>query len=379
MPLVNMEDLRAQARRYLPKSIFEFVDGGATDEVTLRANREDFSRWRFVPRVNTDVSVRDLSTTVLGQPAALPLVVAPTGLAGMVRRRGECLEAKVARAQGIPYCLSQMAAASVEEVHAAAPGAHWLQVYLLKSREINRRIMQRARQAGFRTLVLTVDTKAQGPRERDLRNGFVVPPRVTARNVFDALRCWRWTLDVALGPTVTFANLAGEAPGKSDIVTIAEFARNLYDLSFGWEALEWCKSEWQGPVAVKGILSPEDARLAVAHGADAVIVSNHGGRQMDSAVSAIAALPAVVEAVAGRAEVILDGGVRRGVDVLKALCLGARACMVGRPFLYGLSVLGEAGVEKVIDLFRAEIDIGLLLLGQRDVKALHRGLLQPLC
>lgn len=376
MPIVNTEDLRTQARRYLPKAIFEFIDGGATDEVTLRANREDFARWRFVPRVNTDVTHRDLSTTILGQAAALPLVVAPTGLAGMVRRRGECIEAKVARARGIPYCLSQMAASSVEDVHAAAPGPHWLQVYLLKGREINRRIIQRAKAVGYGALVLTVDTKAQGPRERDLRNGFTVPPRVTARNLLDALRCWRWTLDVPLGPTVTFANLAGETHTKSDIFTIAEFAKNLYDLSFGWEALEWCKSEWQGPVAVKGILSPEDARLAVEHGADAVIVSNHGGRQMDSALSAIAALPAIVDAVDGRAEVILDGGVRRGVDVLKALCLGARACMVGRPFLYGLSAMGEAGVEKVIDIFRGELDLAMLLLGQSDIKALHRGLVQ---
>lgn len=375
MPIVNIEDLRSRARSHLPKTIFEFIDGGATDEVTLRANCEDFSRLRFMPRVNTDVSQRDLSTTILGQPAALPVIVAPTGLAGMVRRKGECLEAKVAKARGIPYCQSQMSAASIEEVRDAAPGEHWLQVYLLQDRDINRRIMQRAKSAGYRTLVLTVDTKAQGPRERDVRNGFVVPPRVTARNLFDALRCWRWTLDVPLGPPVTFANLAGETHSKSDIFTIAEFIKNLYDLSFGWEALEWCKSEWQGPVAVKGILSPDDARLAVAHGADAVIVSNHGGRQMDSALSSIAALPAVVDAVAGKAEVILDGGVRRGLDVLKALCLGARACMVGRPFLYGLSAQGEAGVEKVIDIFRNEIDSGLLLLGQRDVKSLHRGLL----
>lgn len=377
MTIINIEDLRLRARSYLPKAIFQFIDGGATDEVTLRANREDFSRWRFVPRVNTDVSQRDLSTTILGQPAALPLIVAPTGLAGMVRRRGECIEAMVALRRGVPYCQSQMSAASVEEVHAAAPGAHWLQVYLLQQRDINRRIIQRARAAGYRTLVLTVDTKAQGPRERDVRNGFVVPPQVTLRNLFDALRCWRWTLDVPLGPTVTFANLAGETHSKSDIFTIAEYIKNLYDLAFDWEALAWCKSEWQGPVAVKGILSPDDARLAVEHGADAVIVSNHGGRQLDGAISAIEALAPVVDAVAGRAEVILDGGVRRGADVLKALCLGARACMVGRPFLYGLSAMGEAGVEKVIEIFRQEIDVTMLLMGQRDLQSLHRGLLKP--
>jgi len=374
MPVINLEDLRQHARRYLPKAIFEFIDGGATDEVSLRANREDFARWRFMPRVNTDVAQRNLATTVLGQPASLPLIVAPTGLAGMVWRKGECVEARVAQEAGIPYCQSQMSASSIEEVHAAAPGPHWLQVYLLQQRDINRRIMQRAKAAGYRTLVLTVDTKTQGPRERDVRNGFTIPPRVTLRNLTDALRCWRWTLDVPLGPTVTFANLAGEAHSKSDIFTITAFIKNLYDLSFGWDAVAWCKSEWQGPLAVKGILSAEDARLAVAHGADGVIVSNHGGRQLDSAVSAISALPAIVDAVGTQAEVILDGGVRRGHDVLKALSLGARACMVGRPFLYGLT-RGAEGVRQVIEILRQEIDNGLLLLGQDDVAKLSRALL----
>ena len=374
MPVVNIEDLRQHARRYLPKAIFEFIDGGATDEVSLRANREDFARWRFMPRVTTDVAQRNLATSVLGQPASLPLIVAPTGLAGMVWRKGECVEARVAQEAGIPYCQSQMSASSIEEVHAAAPGPHWLQVYPLQQRDINRRIMQRAKAAGYRTLVLTVDTKTQGPRERDVRNGFTIPPRVTLRNLTDALRCWRWTLDVPLGPTVTFANLAGETHSKSDIFTITAFIKNLYDLSFGWDAVAWCKSEWQGPLAVKGILSAEDARLAVAHGADGVIVSNHGGRQLDSAVSAISALPAIVDAVGTQAEVILDGGVRRGHDVLKALSLGARACMVGRPFLYGLT-RGAEGVRQVIEILRQEIDNGLLLLGQDDVAKLSRALL----
>ncbi len=375
MPIINLEDLRGLARCRLPKAIFEFVDGGSTDEVSLRANREDFGRIRFIPRVNTDVSQRSLSTTVMGHGASLPIIIAPTGLAGMVRRKGECLEADVATRLGIPYCQSQMSASSIEEVYAAAPGPHWLQVYLLKQRDINRRIIQRARAAGYRTLVLTVDTKSQGARERDIRNGFVVPPRLTLRNLFDAVRCWRWALDVALGPTVTFANLAGETHSKSDIFTITEYIKDLYDLSFGWEALEWCKSEWQGPVAVKGILSPEDAKLAVQHGADAIIVSNHGGRQLDSSISAISALPAIVDAVGDRTEIILDGGVRRGMDVVKALCLGARACMIGRPFLYGLAAMGADGVEKVIEILRKEIDSVMLLLGQRSLQELHRGLI----
>jgi len=281
----------------------------------------------------------------------------------------------------MPFCVSMMAASSIEEVCASAAqtapaGARsmpWFQLYLLKDRAMNRALLQRAHAAGAKVLVLTVDTKTQGPRERDIRNGFTVPPRITLRSAFDAVRCWRWVHDVALGPTVTFANLKDLTQGSKDVVTITQFIADKYDLAYDWEALEWCKSEWQGPVAVKGILSPEDAKRAVQHGADGIIVSNHGGRQMDGAISSIAALPAIVDAVGSSAEVILDGGVRRGVDIIKALAFGARACMAGRPFVYALAALGEEGMQAAISIFKAEMEKALILLGCNSARALERG------
>jgi L-lactate dehydrogenase (cytochrome) len=368
--MINIEDLRQRARRRLPRTIFDFVDGGSQDERSLRANRTDLQKLAFLPRVLTDVSVRDQTTTVLGETLSSPLIVAPTGLAGVLRRNGEALEARAAASAGIAYCLSMMSACSIEQVARAASRPFWFQVYLLRDRNINERLIERARAVGCRVLVLTVDTKAQGPRERDIRNGFTVPPRVTARNLFDFARRVGWIADVALGPRITFGNLAGSLVGSDDIISVARFAAEQYDPSIDWSDLEWCKSIWHGPVAVKGVLTAEDARLAIEHGADAVIVSNHGGRQLDGSPSAISMLPTIAEVCAGRAEVILDGGVRRGSDVLKALALGARACMAGRPFLYGLAADGEAGVARAIEILKSEIDVDLALLGRNSARQL---------
>jgi L-lactate dehydrogenase (cytochrome) len=323
-----------------------------------------------VPRVGRDVRRRDCSTRVLGQDCAVPFILAPTGLAGLTRRGGECLAARAAERAGALFCLSQMAGTRIADVRAATAQPFWLQLYLMRDRDINRRLIDRARHAGCSALVVTVDTKVQGIRERDLRNGFTVPPRLTLRNAVDALRCWRWSLDFLLGPRVSFANLAEVVELSGNLITVAQFVAANYDLAYDWEAIAWCKEQWGGPLAVKGVLHPEDARLAVAHGADAVIVSNHGGRQVDGVLSAIAALPAVCAAVAGRAEVILDGGVRRGNDVLKALALGARACMFGRPYLYALAAAGEAGVTGVLNILREELDNTMVLTGQNSLRAL---------
>ncbi|MCC7547987.1 MAG: alpha-hydroxy-acid oxidizing protein [Burkholderiales bacterium] len=376
--LASIEDLRQRARRRLPRAIFDFIDGGSQDEVTLAANRRDFERIALMPRVLTDVSRRQLSTTVLGDRLAFPLIAAPTGLAGMLSRKGEVAEARAVEASGIAYCLSQMACCSIEEVKAATRRSFWFQSYLVKDRGINEVLMERAASAGCRVLVVTLDTKAQGPRERDMRNGFTVPPRVTWRNALDVLRRVDWIRDVAMGPRVTFANLAGSLVGSSDIISIARFAAEQYDFSLNWSHIDWCRARWGGKFVLKGILTAQDARLAVEHGADAVIVSNHGGRQLDHSRSAIAALPEVVEAVDGRAEVILDGGVRRGSDILKALALGARACMAGRPFLYGLAAGGERGVMRAIELLRTELEVNLALLGRSSVQELDRSAVRML-
>jgi L-lactate dehydrogenase (cytochrome) len=372
MTIASIEDLRVRARRRLPSAIFDFIDGGAHDETSLRANRRDFERLCLVPKVLTDVSSRDLSTTLLGEPVSMPLVVAPTGLAGLLSRKGEVSEARAAEAAGIPYCLSQMAASSIEEVDQATKRPFWFQSYLLRDRSINEALMERAAKAGCRVLVVTVDTKAQGPRERDIRNGFTVPPRVTWRNALDVARRLRWVGNVAFGPRVTFANLAGSVVGSGDIISIARFAAEQYDFTMDWSHFEWCRAKWKGKLAIKGILTVEDARRATHHGADAIIVSNHGGRQLDGAPSPLSVLPDIADAVSDRAEIILDGGVRRGSDVLKALALGANACMAGRPFLYGLAADGERGVRKAIDLFRNELDNNLALLGRPVARELDR-------
>jgi L-lactate dehydrogenase (cytochrome) len=372
MTIASIEDLRQRARRRLPQAVFDFIDGGAHDERSLRANREDFDRLCLLPRVLTDVSKRDPSTTLLGEPIALPLVVAPTGLAGLLSRKGEVAAARAAEAAGIPYCLSQMAASSIEEVDQATKRPFWFQSYLLKDRSINQALFDRAERAGCRVLVITVDTKAQGPRERDIRNGFTVPPRVTWRNAFDVARRVRWLGDVALGPRVTFANLTGSVVGSGDIISIARFAAEQYDFTMDWSHFEWCRARWRGKLVIKGILSTQDAQRATHHGVDAIIVSNHGGRQLDGAPSPLAVLPDIVDAVGERVEVILDGGVRRGVDVIKALALGARACMAGRPFLYGLAAGGERGVRTAIELFRSELDNNLALLGRPVARELDR-------
>jgi L-lactate dehydrogenase (cytochrome) len=372
MIIASIEDLRTCARRRLPKAVFDFIDGGAHDEVSLRANRQDFERLSVVPKVLTDVSKRDASTTLLGEPISMPLVVAPTGLAGLLARKGELAEARAAEAAGIPFCLSQMAAASIEEVDQATKRPFWFQSYLLKDRRINEALLDRAAKAGCPVLVITVDTKAQGPRERDIRNGFTVPPRVTWRNALDVARRLHWIGGVALGPRVTFANLADSVVGRGDIISIARFAAEQYDFSMDWSHFEWCRAKWKGKLAIKGILTVEDAQRATHHGVDAIIVSNHGGRQLDGAPSPLAVLPDIVDAVGDRVEIILDGGVRRGVDVLKALALGAKACMAGRPFLYGLAAGGERGVSKAIELFRGEIDNNLALLGRPVARELDR-------
>jgi L-lactate dehydrogenase (cytochrome) len=325
--------------------------------------------------VMTDITARDLSTTVLGTPLAFPIVMAPTGLAGVVRRRGELAASRAAATAGIPYCLSMMSTCTIEQIAEASPVDRWFQLYVLRDRGITKAMIERARASGCKALVLTVDTKLQGPRERDMRNGFTVPPKFTLRTMVDFARHWHWLLDVGLGPKVTFRNLEGTAVDSRSAVTITQFIAGQYDLSVSWKDLAWFKSVWGGPVAVKGILSAGDARLAVDHGADAIIVSNHGGRQLDGAISAIRALPGVVDAVQDRAEVILDGGVRRGADVVKALALGARACMIGRPWLYGLASDGEPGVVRALEILRNEIDLCMALLGRTTIPELDRGIL----
>lgn len=360
----NIEDLRRLARRRLPRFLFDFVEGGADDEVTVRANREAFGRYGFRARSLVDVSTRDLSTTLLGQRLELPVILGPVGLAGLLAPSGEVLAARAAARKGALFALSTMSVCTIEEVAAAVPTPGWFQLYIWKDRGITRSLVERARAAGYSALCLTVDVPAMGNRERDVRNGFVVPPRFTLTNALDLLMHLGWVLRMTRSPRVTFGNFEdSQALTRRDAVSVAAYTAQQFDSSVTWADLEWLRGLWPGPLVLKGISCAEDARRAVEHGVQALIVSNHGGRQLDGLPAALDVLPEIVDAVGGRAEIILDGGVRRGSDVVKAIASGARACMIGRPFLYGLAADGQSGVELALELFRKEIDRTLMLLG----------------
>ena len=374
---VTIDDLRRRARRRLPRAVFDFVAGGAGDEVTIARNRAAFERLAFQPRVLVDVTKRDQATSVLGVPLATPVLTAPTGMAGLSWPKGELVAARAAHEAGTVYTLSTHSSCSIEEVAEGAAGPLWFQLYVWRNRDLTRSFVERAHRAGYRALVLTVDVPIPSTRERDVRNGFTIPPRVTVWNAIDTLRRPGWIRRVLLGPRLTLANLVG-APGapRADLVTLGGVANRQIDPSVGWTDLAWFRSLWSGPLVLKGVLSVADARRAVEHGVDGLIVSNHGGRQLDGAPASLAVLPEIAEAVGARVEVLLDGGVRRGTDVVKALALGARAVMIGRSYLYGLSAGGEAGVTRVFQILRGQIDETLALVGVPRVVDLDRSILR---
>ena len=375
---LNIDELRLRARRKLPRAVFDFIDGAAEDEVTLRRNRDAFGRHALVPRIGVDVSSVDLATTVLGQRLAAPLVLAPTGLCGMATSRGEIPSARAATEAGVPWTASCMSSVRLEEIVREAPGDHWFQLYVWKDRAVTQALVERAAASGYRILVVTLDVPVLGQRERDVKSGATIPPRLTLRNALDTLRCPRWLWTIWRGPRVTFANVTAADPSVGlNPFALAPFVNSLFDPTVTWKDLAWMRQLWRGPMAVKGVMSGEDARLSVEHGADAVIVSNHGGRQLDGASGSLEVLPEVVDAVGSRAEIILDGGIRRGTDMAKALALGARACMAGRPYLYGLAVAGQAGVADAIRILTTELGRAMALMGCRRIADLGRGCLRP--
>jgi isopentenyl diphosphate isomerase/L-lactate dehydrogenase-like FMN-dependent dehydrogenase len=358
------------ARARLPKAVFDFIDGGSEDERTRHYNSRDFDHWQLMPRVGIDVSTRSKSTTILGRSTRLPLMISPTGLAGFFWRDGEIAAATAAARHDIPFCLSTNSIASIEQVAEAAPdGERWFQLYFLRDRDWMKGLLRRAADANYRVLCLTVDLPVSGRRERDLRNGFTIPLQPRLSNALDLVRRPAWLIDTARSKP-TFGNFNMDT--TTGFTAIAQHVASLFDPSATWDDIAEIRDLWRGPLAIKGVLHPEDATKAVDIGADAVIVSNHGGRQLDHAPSAIAALPDVVQAVGTRTEVILDGGVKRGTDILKALALGANACSIGRSFLWGLSAGGEAGVSRAIELLEGELDRAMALLGTPMVSDVTR-------
>ncbi|CAA0101042.1 (S)-mandelate dehydrogenase [Starkeya nomas] len=368
----SIADLRLLARARLPRSVFEFIDGGAADEYTLKANSDDFGAFRLMPDVGVDVALRSSATTVVGKPSRLPLVLAPTGLAGLYWPKGEIAAARSAARAGISFCLSTNSVASMEEVADAVPEVdRWFQLYFLKDPDLMRSMVERARASGYRVLCITLDLAVQGRRDRDIRNAFTVPLKPRLTTVLEVLARPAWLAGFLRAP-IRFGNFAAAAP-QGGFSSIAQHIAKLCDASADWDTVARLIELWDGPVVVKGLLNPRDAERAVALGVDAIIVSNHGGRQLDRVPSAIAALPAIAAAVAGRTQIILDGGVRRGIDIAIARCLGADACMIGRPFLWGLAAAGEAGVTRALDILRDELDIAMALLGVTSMDAFSAG------
>jgi L-lactate dehydrogenase (cytochrome) len=367
-----IEDLRQIARRRVPRSFFEYCEAGSYAEETLAANRADLSAIRLRQRVMVDVSKRSTASEILGEPVSLPLALAPTGLTGMQHRDGEILAARAAEAAGIPFCLSTMSICSIEDVAEATAKPFWFQLYVMRDRDFSRSLVERAIAARCSTLVLTLDLQIQAQRHRDIKNGLIVPPKIRLNNLIDMATKPRWALGIARGRRKTFGNLEGRVSGISGASSLGAWSNSQFDPTLDWDDVKWVRSIWPGKLVLKGVLDVADALAAVGTGADAIVVSNHGGRQLDGAPSAVSALPRIVDAVGSRMEILFDSGVRSGQDVFRALALGARACMIGRAFLYGLGAAGEAGVAKVIDIIRKELDITMALTGTRRVSEIDR-------
>jgi L-lactate dehydrogenase (cytochrome) len=369
MPITCNEDLRRLAMRRAPRAIFDYVDRGSYDEATLRANRTELDALKLRQRVMIDVDRRSLATTMVGQPVSMPVGLAPTGLTGILHPNGEILAARAAQAAGVPFTLSTVSICSIEAVRAAVEQPFWFQLYVMRDRDFAASLIERAKTAQCSALMLTADLQIQGQRHRDIKNGLTVPPKLTLGNCLDVMARPRWALGMLGTRHRNFGNLAGFIPGGGKgLTTLSQWIASQFDPTLSWKDVAWVRSLWPGKLIVKGILDPDDARAAVDAGADAVVVSNHGGRQLDSAPAAICVLPQVVAAIGERCEVWFDSGVRSGQDVLKALALGARATLIGKAFLYGLGAMGERGVATALELIRRELDVSMALTGTRDVR-----------
>jgi L-lactate dehydrogenase (cytochrome) len=376
MPVLNsIEDLRQLARRRVPRAIFDYADRGSYDEVTFDRNLADLRAIELRQRVMIDVSKQQLATSILGEEWTIPLGIGPTGLTGLFHANGEMLGARAAQAFGVPFCLSTMSICSIEDVRGAVQKPFWFQLYLMRDRGFNLELLERAKVANCSAIMLTVDMPVQGLRRRDPKNGLSIPPRLTLKNMFEVAMRPAWAFKVLTGRRRTFGNLEARMKDTGGLKTLSEWIAQQFDPTVTWKDLAWLREQWPRKIIIKGILDAQDARLAVEHGVDAMVVSNHGGRQLDGARSTISALPEVVDAVAGRCEVLFDGGVRTGQDVLKALALGAKGCLMGKAFLYALAADGEAGVALALDIIRKELAVSLALTGANDVRKVTRDIL----
>lgn len=370
--ITQVEDLRRLAQKRVPRMFYDYADSGSWTESTYRANEADFARIKLRQRVAVDMRNRSSATTMIGQKVAMPVALAPTGLTGMQHADGEILAARAAMAFGVPFTLSTMSICSIEDVAEHAGRGFWFQLYMMKDREFMSRLIGRAKAAGCSALVLTLDLQILGQRHKDLINGLSAPPKLTLKNIVNMATKPRWAWGMLRTSRRGFGNIVGHVSGVDDMSSLSSWTADQFDPALDWDAVQWVKQQWGGPLIIKGILDVADARLAAQSGADALVVSNHGGRQLDGAPSSIRVLPEIVDAVGSQIEVHLDGGVRSGQDVLRARALGAQAVYIGRPFLYGLGAMGQAGVTKALQLIHHELDVTMALCGHRDIEQVNR-------
>jgi len=373
--ITNIEDLRRIARKRIPRAIFDYVDSGAYDEITLNANRSELASIRFRQRVLIDTSKRTMETELLGEKLAMPLAIAPTGLTGLVHGNGEILAAKAAEAAGSIYTLSTMSICTIEDVAAAIKKPFWFQLYVFRDREFSKSVIARAKAAKCSALFVTVDLPIRGQRHPDIKNGLTVPPRLTARNVFDIVTKPAWTMKVLMGKRKSFGNVEAYLKKTPGLLGAGAWANNHFDQSLNWRDIDWIRGLWPGKLVLKGINDVDDAKTAASAGVDGIVVSNHGGRQLDGAPATATTLPEIASAVGDRLEVLFDGGIRSGQDVLKALALGARGCLIGRAYLYGLAAMGEKGVATALDVIRKELDASMILTGVKDIRKVDERIL----
>ena len=375
--ITTIEDLRVLAKKRVPRMFYDYADAGSWTESTYRANTEDFAKIKFRQRVAVNLENRSTKSVMIGEDVAMPVAMAQKGLTGMQHADGEILAARAAEKLGGPFTLSTMSSCSIEDGAAATTRPFWFQLYVMRDRAFIERLIERARAARCSALVLTLDLQVLGQRHKDIRNGMTAPPKMTVANILNLMTKPRWCMGILGTQRRGFGNIVGHASNVSDMSSLSSWTSQQFDPALSWDDVEWIKRRWGGKLIIKGIMDPEDARLAADSGADALIVSNHGGRQLDGAQSSIEALPAIVDEVGQRIEVHMDGGIRSGQDVVRALALGAKGVYIGRPFLYGLGAMGEAGVTRCLEIIRNELDLTMAFCGLRDVNLIDKKILLP--
>jgi L-lactate dehydrogenase (cytochrome) len=375
--ITNIEDLRVLHQRRAPRMFYDYADSGSWTEGTYRSNEEDFRKIKLRQRVAVNIDKRSLATTLIGREVSMPIALAPVGMTGMQSADGEIKAARAAEKAGVPFTLSTMSICSIEDVAAAVTKPFWFQLYVMRDRDFSGRLIDRAKAAGCDALVVTLDLQVLGQRHKDIRNGLSAPPKLTIPNIINMMTKPQWCLGMLGTQRREFRNIVGHVKGVENMASLSAWTASQFDPTLSWDDLKWIKERWGGKIILKGILDAEDAELAVKSGADALVVSNHGGRQLDGAPSSIAALPAIADAVGDRIEVWMDGGIRSGQDVLKAVASGARGALIGRAFVYGLGAMGEAGVTTALEIIRKELDISMAFCGRTDIRQVDRSILLP--